>query len=82
MKCSSACKQDRYTGGRHDEIGARASRRKKGLFRWTSGLATKARFWYKSYCSAVHFRRITSIYQPTNAHIISHKTLLRHFKTL
>ena len=25
---------------------------------------------------------ITSIYQPTNAHIISHKTLLRHFKTL
>jgi len=30
----------------------------------------------------VHFRRITSIYQPTNAHIISHKTLLKHFKTL
>jgi len=30
---------------------------------------------YKSYCSTVHFRRITSIYQPTNAHIISHKTL-------
>ena len=26
--------------------------------------------------------RITSIYQPTNAHIISHKTLLKHFKTL
>ena len=25
---------------------------------------------------------ITSIYQPTNAHIISHKTLLKHFKTL
>ena len=24
----------------------------------------------------------TSIYQPTNAHIISHKTLLKHFKTL
>ena len=36
---------------------------------------------YESYCSTVHFRRITSIYQPTNAHIISHKTLLRHFKT-
>jgi len=36
----------------------------------------------KSYCSTVHFRRITSIYQPTNAHIISHKTLLKHFKTL
>ena len=34
---------------------------------------------YESYCSTVHFRRITSIYQPTNAHIISHKTLLRHF---
>jgi len=33
---------------------------------------------YKSYCSTVHFRRITSIYQPPNAHIISHK----HFKTL
>ena len=26
--------------------------------------------------------RITSIYQPTNAHTISHKTLLEHFKTL
>ena len=25
---------------------------------------------------------ITSIYQPTNAHIISHKTILKHFKTL
>ena len=37
---------------------------------------------YKSYCSTVHFRRITSIYQPTNAHIISHKTHLKHFKTL
>ena len=24
----------------------------------------------------------TSIYQPTNAHIISHKTLLKHLKTL
>jgi len=29
---------------------------------------------YKSYCSTVHFRRIISIYQPKNAHIISHKT--------
>jgi hypothetical protein len=28
------------------------------------------------------FSRITSIHQPTNAHIISHKTLLKHFKTL
>ena len=28
------------------------------------------------------FCRITSIYQPTNAHIISHKTLLKHFNTL
>jgi len=28
------------------------------------------------------FCRITQIYQPTNAHIISHKTLLKHFKTL
>jgi len=37
---------------------------------------------YKSYCSTVHFCRITSIYQPTNAHIISHKTILKHFKTL
>jgi len=26
--------------------------------------------------------RITSIYQTTNANIISHKTLLKHFKTL
>ena len=37
---------------------------------------------YKSYCTTVHFRRITSIYQPTNARIISHKTLLKHFKIL
>ena len=37
---------------------------------------------HKSYCSTVHFRRITSIYQPTNAHIISHKAHLNHFKTL
>jgi len=28
------------------------------------------------------FCRITSVYQPTNAHIISHKTLIKHFKTL
>ena len=27
-------------------------------------------------------RRITSIYEPTKAHIISHKTILKHFKTL
>ena len=25
---------------------------------------------------------VTSMYQPTNAHIISHKTLLKHLKTL
>ena len=37
---------------------------------------------WRSYCSTVHFRRISSIYQPTNAHIISHKILLKHFKTL
>ena len=36
----------------------------------------------KYYCNTVHFCRITSIYQPTNAHIISHKMLLKHFKTL
>ena len=30
--------------------------------------------------SKIH--KITSVYQPTNAHIISHKTLLKHFKTL
>jgi len=28
------------------------------------------------------FCRIASIYQPKNAHIISHKTLLKHFKSL
>ena len=27
-------------------------------------------------------KEITSIHQPKNAHIISHKTLLKHFKTL
>ena len=37
---------------------------------------------FRSYCSTVHFRRITSIYQPTNVHIISYKTFLKHFKTL
>ena len=26
-------------------------------------------------------RVFTKIYQPTNTHIISHKTLLKHFKT-
>ena len=40
---------------------------------------------YKSYCSTVHFHRITSIYQPTS-HQISHKTILKyflkHFKTI
>jgi len=41
----------------------------------------KLTYTYKSYCSNVHFCRITSIHQPTNAHIISHKTLLKHFKT-
>jgi len=35
-----------------------------------------------SYCCTVNFCRITKIYQPTNAHIILHKTLLKHFKTL
>jgi hypothetical protein len=37
---------------------------------------------YKSYRSTVHFCRITSVYQPTNSHIISHKTLLKYFETL
>ena len=31
---------------------------------------------------AVNTLRLPSIYQPTNAHIISHKILLKHFKTL
>jgi len=46
---------------------------------------TEMYFYSKSYCSTVHFRRITSIYQLTNAHIISHKTVLntlKHFTTL
>ena len=38
--------------------------------------------WYKSYCSIEHFFRITSIYQPTNANILSCKTFLKHFKSL
>ena len=35
--------------------------------------------------STISFERkesVISIYQPTNAHKISHKTLLKHFKTL
>jgi len=28
------------------------------------------------------YKAVISIYKPTNAHIISHKTLLKHFKTL
>jgi len=31
-----------------------------------------------AYFGTVHFRRITSIYQPTNEHVISYKTLLKH----
>ena len=30
----------------------------------------------------LRYTGITSTYQPTNAHIISHKTFLKHFKTL
>ena len=30
----------------------------------------------------MYFCRISSIHQPTNAHTISHKTRLKHFKTL
>ena len=58
------------------------------LQQWSHERAPTLRFVYmniilqKSYCSTVHFRRITSIYQPTNAHIISHKTHLKRFKTL
>jgi len=37
---------------------------------------------FKSYCSTVHIRRITSIYQPTIAHIISHFKKLRHVSIL
>jgi len=37
---------------------------------------------FKSYCSTVHFHRITSISQPTNAYTISLKTLIKQFKTL
>ena len=44
--------------------------------------ATYRHYFHKSYCSTVHFCRITSIYQPAKAHIISHKTILKHFKTL
>jgi hypothetical protein len=37
--------------------------------------------------NSVRFRKgmfitVTSVYEPTNAHTISHKTLLKHFKTL
>ena len=28
-----------------------------------------------------YFACVTSVYQPTNAHIISNKTILKHFKT-
>ena len=50
MKCRSACEQkDGYTGGRHNEIGACANKGKKALFRWTSGLPTKARFWCSNF---------------------------------
>jgi len=32
--------------------------------------------------SKARYNLTTSIYQPTNEHIISHKTILKHFKTL
>ena len=34
----------------------------------------------KNQCGWGKYRIRTSIHQPTNAHIISHKTLLKHFK--
>jgi len=49
---------------------------------WVTKARVQTRAYNKSYCSTVHFCRITSIYQPTNTHIISNKTLLKHFKTL
>jgi len=52
------------------------------LEQWLGVRRTRRNINYKSYCSTVHFRRITSFYQPTNAHIISHKTPLKRFKTL
>jgi len=40
-------------------------------------------FFFKMSRYLFHYNEsITSIYQPTNAHIISHKTILKHFKTL
>jgi len=51
MKCRSACKQDSYTGGRHDKSGACASEGNKALLRGTAGLAAKAHLW----CSNVIF---------------------------
>jgi len=38
-------------------------------------------FWTALSAFKIH-NTIISIYQPTNAHIVSHKTLLKHFKTL
>ena len=47
---------------------------------------TDAQLFHKlSHCCiffyVLYFCRITSIHQPTNAHILSYKTLLKHFKT-
>ena len=40
------------------------------------------RFFFLNHLQIKVIRGNTSIYQPTNAHIISHKTILNHFKTL
>jgi len=51
-----------------------------GLCNGEVNFTHETQLWYKSYCSTVDFLRITSIYQPKNAHIISHKTLLNTLK--
>jgi len=41
----------------------------------------KVFFFFEPDCLVSNKPGVTSTYQPTNAHIISYKTLLKHFKT-
>jgi len=68
---------NRHWSGQNQDVNCRES-----VYITTMGRGEVTENWCKSYCSTVHFCRITSIYQPTNAHIISHNTLLKHFRTL
>jgi len=67
-----------YSDGLHSIFRSNPVPRKKRdilLFSWHALFFAKRSTLFIFYCSTVHFRRITSIYQAMNERIISHKTL-------